>query len=85
MTKRLQVLLKDDELAEIRLAAQRQRLTVAEWVRSALRQARTTDARRPAADKLRVIRAGAQHAYPTGSIDEILTEIEQGYVDSTGT
>ncbi len=33
MTQRLQVLLEDDEFAEIRRVAQRERMTVAEWVR----------------------------------------------------
>ena len=40
MTQRLQVLLEDDEFAEIRRVAERQRMTVAEWVRQALRAAR---------------------------------------------
>lgn len=79
MTKRLQVLLEEDELAEIRRAARRRRLSVAEWVRSALRQARVSDAGRPASERLRALRAGTKHAYPTGSIDEMLADIERGY------
>lgn len=79
MTKRLQVLLEDDELAEIKRAARRRRQTVAEWVRAALRQARDRDAGRPAALKLQALRDGGTHAFPTGSIDEMLDEIERGY------
>lgn len=82
MTKRLQVLLEEDELIEIRRAARRRRMSVAEWVRSALRQARAADAGRPAAEKLRVVRAGIRHEYPTGSIEEIVAEIERGYSGS---
>ena len=37
MSKRLQVILDDAELREIQRIARRQRLTVAEWVRQALR------------------------------------------------
>ena len=80
MTQRLQVLLEDDEFAEIRRVAQRERMTVAEWVRQALRAARQ-DA--PASDprrKLSVVREAAQGAYPVGSLPSMLTEIESGYL-----
>ena len=40
MSKRLQVLLDEPELREIRRAARAKRMTVAEWVRGALREAR---------------------------------------------
>lgn len=80
MTQRLQVLLDDEEFAEIRRVAERQRMTVAEWVRQALRAARE-DA--PAADprrKLAVVREAARGAYPVGDLPSMLTEIESGYV-----
>lgn len=80
MTQRLQVLLEDDEFAEIRRVAQRERMTVAEWVRQALRAARQ-DA--PASDprrKLSVVREAAQGGYPVGSLPSMLTEIESGYL-----
>ncbi len=80
MTQRLQVLLEDDEFAEIRRVAERQRMTVAEWVRQALRAARQ-DA--PASDprrKLSVVREAAQGGYPVGSLPSMLTEIESGYL-----
>lgn len=80
MTQRLQVLLDDEEFAEIRRVAEQQRLTVAEWVRQALRTARqnspTGDPRR----KLSVVREAAQGAYPVGDLPSMLTEIESGYV-----
>jgi hypothetical protein len=80
MSQRLQVLLDETEFAEIRRIAQRHRLTVAEWVRQALRAARRdeplTDSRR----KLSVVRESVKHAYPTGDIDTMLAEIERGYV-----
>jgi hypothetical protein len=79
VTKRLQVLVEDGELVEIQQAARRQRQSVAEWVRVALRAARATDAGRPAADKLRALHAGTLHAFPTGSIEEMLADIERGY------
>lgn len=82
MTKRLQVLLDDEELDEIRAVAKRRHQTTAAWVREALRAARR--APEPAAidRKLEVIRAAAQHHGPTADIDEMLAQIERGYLGS---
>jgi transposase-like protein len=80
MSQRLQVLLDEQEFAEIRRVARRHRMTVAEWVRQALRRARRDE---PAGDpgrKLAVVREAAQHAYPTAGIEQMLAEIERGYL-----
>ena len=79
MSKRLQVILTEDEYRAIRRAARLQRTTVSAWVREALRDARRTAPSTSAADKLRVVRAAARHAYPTADIDQMLEEIERGY------
>lgn len=80
MSKRLQVILAEEELEEIRHAARQQRQTVAEWVRLALRQARAADAARPAAERLRLVReAAVRYSFPTGSIGEINAQISRGY------
>ena len=79
MTKRLQVLLDDDELAEIRQVARRRHQTVAAWVREALRVARDATAGPDTGGKLRAVREAASHAYPTGEIDQLLADIERGY------
>ncbi len=66
-------------MSEIQRLAKRERLTVGEWVRRALRDAR---ARRPVMDpetKLKAVRRGAQYSFPTADIDQILSEIERGY------
>lgn len=78
MSKRLQVLLDDPEWREVQRAAKAQRLTVAAWVRQALRAARRTEPLRGADKKLAVIRAAAQHAFPTAEIDQMLAEIQRG-------
>jgi hypothetical protein len=83
MSKRLQVILDDAELREIRQTARRHRLTVAEWVRQALRAARRQEPRSDATRKLAVVRAAASHSFPSGSIDRVLAEIESGY-DAAG-
>lgn len=78
MTTRLQVLLEDDEIAEIRRVAKRQRMTVAEWVRQALRKARRDEPATDPCRKLAAVREAARGAYPTADIQQMLGEIEGG-------
>ncbi len=82
MSKRLQVLLEETELREIQRSARRNRMTVAEWVRQALRVARRSEPRSDAGKKLQVVRAAAEHNFPTADIGEMLRQIERGYLDS---
>ena len=77
--KRLQVLMDDDELQEVQQAARRDRITTAEWVRQRLREARERQARPDIAAKLSAVQAAYRHQGPTGGIEEMLSEIEQGY------
>jgi hypothetical protein len=79
MSKRLQVLLQEDELREIQRAARRERLTVAEWVRQTLREARRRRPEPSIERKLAAIRKAASYAAPTADIDQMLAEIESGY------
>jgi hypothetical protein len=79
MSKRLQVLLPDQEMAEIQRLPRRERPTVGEWVRRVLREAR---ARQPVSDpatKLKAVRRAATHSFPTADIGQMLSEIERGY------
>jgi hypothetical protein len=79
MSKRLQVILDDMEMKEIRTIARRRRMTVAEWVRGALRAAKAEE---PATDprrKLQALRAATAHSFPTADIEEMLAQIERGY------
>lgn len=79
MSKRLQVLLEEREFRDIQRIAQAKRMTVAEWVRQALRTASRREPLGDAGKKLGVVRAAARHALPTGDIDQMLAEIERGY------
>ena len=79
MAKRLQVIVQDPEYRLIRRAARLRRMTIAEWVRQALVQARRTEPSREIASKLDVIRAAARMDFPTADIDRMLEEIERGY------
>jgi len=80
MSKRLQVLLPDRELAEIQQLARRQQMTTAEWVRQALRAARRAKSGVAPRKKLEVIRAAARRAFPSPDIEQMLTEIERGHL-----
>jgi tellurite resistance protein len=80
MTKRLQVLLDETELEEIRQIAERERMTVAEWVRQTLRAARKERSRISPETKLEATRKAAEHAFPVSGIDGMLEEIERGYL-----
>ena len=80
MSERLQVLLDEAEFAEIRRIAAAHRLTVAEWVRQALRDARRDEPSTEPQRKLAVVREAASCAYPTADIDTMLAQIEQGYL-----
>jgi len=80
MTKRLQVLLDEPELREIKRIARAGRLTVAEWVRQTLRAARRREPLGDASRKIERVRAAARHSFPAGDIDRMLAEIERGYL-----
>ncbi len=83
MSKRLQVILEDGEMREIQRIARRSRMTVAEWVRQALRAARCQEPGTDARKKLEILRAAAQNSFPTGDIQQILSEIAHGYLSET--
>lgn len=82
MSKRLQVLLADDEMSDIQILAKREQLTVGEWVRRTLREARKQKSMRDPAAKLAAIRRAVENpsAVPEVDIDQMLREIEQGYL-----
>jgi len=79
MSKRMQVLFEEDELAEMRRCAEQEKLTLSEWVRQTLREVVRRTPERGTEQKLAVIRAAAEHDFPTADIDQMLEEIERGY------
>ena len=79
MSKRLQVLLPDREMSDLQRLAKRENLTLGEWVRRVLRDARTS---RPVIEpeaKLNAVRRAAAHSFPTADMKQMLDEIERGY------
>lgn len=79
MSKRLQVVLEDSEYRDLERWARRQRTTVSDVVRRALRELRRAEPTREPQRKLQVVREAARHAYPAPDIPQMLAEIERGY------
>ena len=83
MTKRLQVLLDDDELRDDSAAreARRHMTTAPMGTRRHAGRGRGRDSTRRQAVKLAALRRAAMHAFPTGDIDQLIAETEQGYLE----
>jgi hypothetical protein len=79
VSKRLQVSLPDQEMSDIQRLAKHERLTVGEWVRRVLREARSSRPEVEPETKLNAVRRAASYSFPTADIDQMLGEIEQGY------
>jgi hypothetical protein len=80
MAKRLQVILQDPEYREVQRAARARQMSIAEWVRQALAHARRREPQGDVEKKLAAIRAAVKHEFPTGDIETMQAEIEQGYL-----
>ncbi len=69
----------EPELAGYRAAARAEGLSLAAWVRRALRAELRERSHGDAARKLAVVRSAAGHSFPAPDIEQMLEEIEQGY------
>ncbi len=81
MSKRLQVVLDADEWLELQKIARRHRMTLSDWVRRTLREAREREPRGDLDTKLRAIRTAVRHEFPVSDIEQMLEETERGYLD----
>jgi hypothetical protein len=81
MSKRLQVVVDDSELVGFQRAAESVGLTTSEWARQTLRRAERGIATGDPETKLAAIRRAAAHHFPTTDIEQMLHEIEGGYLD----
>lgn len=84
MSARLQVLVDKAELAELQRVAEKHRLTLSAWVRLVLREAVRREPLDDTERKLRVVREAATHRYPAPPIEQLLSEIELGYLEDGG-
>ncbi len=78
MSKRLQIIMPDDEMADLRRIAKRQGMTVREWVRRTLLEARQQQPRITVARKLSALRKASQYSFQTAGIHQMLAEIGKG-------
>ena len=81
MSKRLQVLVPDDEMAAIKRQAESKNLTVAEYVREALPEVAARRPTKSAAVKRELVRTAAKLSLPTADIEKMNREIERGYLE----
>jgi post-segregation antitoxin (ccd killing protein) len=79
MSKRLQVILSDQELAEFQAVARANDLTLSEWVRTSLREAGRRRTPRYREGGIEAIRRAARYEFPAPDIEQMLAEIESGY------
>jgi hypothetical protein len=84
MSKRLQVILDEEEMRAIQDIAKRHHTTVAEWVRQTLRAARRQEPRLEGERKLKAVREAVRHKFPSSDIQQMLAEIESGYLENDG-
>ena len=75
----MQVLIEDEEFREIKALARQNKVSVAEWVRQALRAARQAQPQIETQRKLEAVRSAICYNFPTADIDQMLGEIESGY------
>ena len=80
MSTRLQIVVSEEELVEIREIAERRRMTVSEWVRQTLREARQRVPRRTTEQKLEALRRAAEYDAPAGDVDQMNADIARGYL-----
>ncbi|MEK7767854.1 MAG: antitoxin [bacterium] len=78
MSKRLQVLLPPADLQRLKRLAQGKGMTVATWVRNAIRRAAQEQPEGDPGRKLAALRAAVRHSFPTADIGAMLSEIERG-------
>jgi hypothetical protein len=78
VSKRLQVILPDDEYRALAAAAQRQGKPVARVVRESLKRTLGEEAGIDPNDRIAAVLRFARFAGPTGDIDQMLDDIERG-------
>ena len=78
MSKRLQVVVGDEDLERYRRTAQTAGVNVSEWVRQALRVAEREMSSGDIEAKLAAVRKAVSYNFPAPDIDTMLAEIETG-------
>ena len=80
VSKRLQIVVDDEEVSRFEQCAKAEGLTLSSWARQALRAAEREVSVREPGRKLAAIRSAYQCTFPAPDIAIMLEEIEHGYV-----
>lgn len=80
MSKRLQIVVDDDEARRFGQCAKAEGVTLSSWARQALRAAEREVSVGDPDRKLAAIRSAYQHTFPAPDTATMLEEIEQGYI-----
>jgi len=66
-------------MIEIQRIARCEQVTVGEWVRRVLREARMRQPVNEPETKLKAVQKASQRSFPTADIERMLSDIERGY------
>jgi len=80
MSVRLQVLLDEAELKEVKTLAEQEKMTVSAWVRRAIQHEKKERPGTAARKKLQIIQDSSQYSFPAGDYKDIAAEIDSGYL-----
>ncbi len=80
MSVRLQVLLDDEELKEVKELAVQEHLTVSAWVRRAIQHEKKERPITAARKKLQNIQSFSKYSFPVSDYSDMAAEIESGYL-----
>ena len=78
MSKRLQVLLPEEDFQELEARCEADGCTIAEFVRTSIKSSLQKPSRRTPEDRIARILGYARYDGPSGDIETVLAEIEQG-------
>jgi hypothetical protein len=78
MSKRLQIVMPDDEYRAVARAAKQRGKPISQLVRESLRQAVAEDAEQDPDKRIAAVLRFARFSGPTGDIDQLIDEIERG-------
>ena len=81
MSSRLQVLVSDREMEEFQRLAKQEHATLGEWVRRTLKEAGASKPVIGPEAKLQAVRSAVECDFPAPDIDQMLAEVERGYLD----
>lgn len=78
MSKRLQILVSEEEAEQFRRSAAREHTSLSQWARRAMHDLRAREAGKSPEQKLRAVTRALECAHPTGDMEQLLAEIEAG-------